>query len=134
MDVVVTHANTDFDALASLVAARRLFPGARAALTGSLNRNVREFARLHADDLDLTTAEVIDLSTVTRLIVVETAQAERLGPFEELARSGTVEVLLFDHHLGDEPDWVPSTNVVRSDDAALTTTLVGILAERSIAV
>ena len=53
MDVIATHANTDFDAFASLLAARRLYPGAVAALPGSLNRNVREFYRLHADELDV---------------------------------------------------------------------------------
>ncbi|MCY4087039.1 MAG: CBS domain-containing protein [Actinomycetia bacterium] len=134
MDLVVTHIHTDFDALASLVAARCLFPEARAALGISLNRNVEEFVRLHADDLELTAAAAVAHSAVRRLIVVETSRAERLGPFEELARSGRVEVLLFDNHPGEAPDWVPSANVIRSDDAALTTTFVGILAERSVTV
>ena len=134
VDLVVTHIHTDFDALASLVAARCLFPGARTALGASPNRNVNEFVRLHAGELELTADAAVDHSAVRRLIVVETSRAERLGPFEELARSGRVEVLLFDHHPGEAPGWVPSANVVRSDDAALTTTFVGILAKRSVTV
>ena len=50
--VVATHINTDFDAFGAMLAARRLYPGAVVCLAGSLNRNVREFYRLHADELD----------------------------------------------------------------------------------
>ena len=61
MDVITTHTNTDFDAFASLLAARRLYPGAVAALPGSLNRNVREFYRLHADELGLAEASRLEI-------------------------------------------------------------------------
>jgi tRNA nucleotidyltransferase (CCA-adding enzyme) len=50
--IVATHTNTDFDAFAAMLAARRLYPGSIVCLAGSLNRNVREFYRLHADELD----------------------------------------------------------------------------------
>ena len=50
-EVITTHGNTDFDAFASMLAARRLYPNAVIALAGSLNRNVRDFYRLHADEL-----------------------------------------------------------------------------------
>jgi tRNA nucleotidyltransferase (CCA-adding enzyme) len=62
--VIATHGNTDFDALASMLAARRLFPDATACVSGSLNRNVREFARLHADELDLVEASRLELDAI----------------------------------------------------------------------
>jgi tRNA nucleotidyltransferase (CCA-adding enzyme) len=34
--VIATHANTDFDALASMLAVRRLYPGSVVALPGAL--------------------------------------------------------------------------------------------------
>ena len=132
MDVIVSHANTDFDALAAMLAARRLYPGAVIALSGSLNRNVREFYRLHADELELAEPGRIDLDAIRRLVVVETVQPERLGEFERVARDPSVEVVVFDHHTGETPDWVKPENLVLSEDAALTTTLVGILAEREL--
>jgi tRNA nucleotidyltransferase (CCA-adding enzyme) len=133
MDVIAAHANTDFDALASMLACRRLYPGATIALHGSLNRNVREFVRLHADELELADARDLDLDQVTRLILVEAADAARLGELEPLVRRRGVEVILFDHHRRRElPGWVAGQNAVISDDGALTTTLVGILAEREI--
>jgi len=41
--VIATHGNTDFDAFAAVLAARRLYPEAVGCLAGSLDRNVREF-------------------------------------------------------------------------------------------
>jgi tRNA nucleotidyltransferase (CCA-adding enzyme) len=77
--VIATHGNTDFDAFAAMLAARRLYPGAVACLAGSLNRNVREFYRLHADELDLADASRLERDAIRRLVVVETTHAGRLG-------------------------------------------------------
>src|SRR6266550_7521053 len=74
--IVATHVNTDFDAFAAMLAARHLYPGAAVCLAGSLNRNVREFYRLHADELDFVVdASRLELDAVRRLIVVETVHA-----------------------------------------------------------
>jgi tRNA nucleotidyltransferase (CCA-adding enzyme) len=132
VDVIVTHANTDFDAFAAMLAARRLYPGAVVALSGSLNRNVRDFYRLHAEELDVAEQARVDLDAIERLIVVETSHPARLGDFERVARDPKVEVVLFDHHGDEKLDWVRPENVVRSDDGALTTTMVSILAEREL--
>jgi len=132
--VIATHGNTDFDAFGAMLAARLLYPDAVVAV-GSLNRNVRDFYRLHADELGAV-AEVgrLELDAIRRLIVVEVSNAARLGELERVARDPTVEKALFDHH-GEEglPDWLPSGTAVLSTDGALTTTLVGILAQRELA-
>ena len=132
VDVIVTHTNTDFDAFAAMLAARRLYPGAVIALTGSLNKNVRDFYRLHAEELDVLEPGRVAPEAVTRLIVVETLQPERLGEWEHVARDPEVEVVAFDHHGAARPDWLPAENLVLSEDGALTTTMVGILAEREL--
>jgi tRNA nucleotidyltransferase (CCA-adding enzyme) len=132
--VIATHGNTDFDGFASMLAARRLYPSAVVCLSGSLNRNVREFYRLHADELQAVEASRLELDAIRRLIVVETVSASRLGELESVALDAEVEKVVFDHHHhGDPPPWAPAENVVLSEDGALTTTLVGVLAEREIA-
>jgi tRNA nucleotidyltransferase (CCA-adding enzyme) len=133
-EVIATHANTDFDAFASLLAARRLYPDAVVAIQGTLNRNVREFYRLHADELDAVEASRLEPEAIRRLIVIETTSASRLGELEPVARDPEVETVVFDHHAGELPGWVKPENAVVSQDGALTTTLVGVLAEREIAV
>src|SRR5437016_3395724 len=132
--VIATHSNADFDAFASMLAVRRLYPGAVVALPGSLARNVREFYRLHADELDVTETARLELDAIERLVVVETVHASRLGDLEPVALDPQVEKVVFDHHGDELPDWVTPEKAVLSQDAALTTTLVGILAERELAV
>ena len=133
-NVIATHGNTDFDAFAAMLAARRLYPGAVACVAGSLNRNVREFYRLHADELGVVEASRLELDEIRRLIVVETVHASRLGELEPVALDPRVEKIVFDHHAGEAPEWAPPEHIVVSDDGALTTTLVGVLAERELAV
>src|SRR5205823_3668597 len=132
--VIATHGNTDFDAFAALLAARRLYPDAVACVAGSLNRNVREFARLHADELELVEASRLELDAIRRLVVVETTHASRLGELEPVALDPTVEKVVFDHHAAEPPEWAGSEHTVVSEDGALTTTLVGVLAERELPV
>src|SRR5919198_3863839 len=133
-DVIATHGNTDFDAFAAMLAARRLYPNAVVCVAGSLNRNVRELARLHADALDLVEVARLELDAIRRLVVVETTHAARLGDLEPVALDPNVEKIVFDHHDVELPEWVNPETAVLSRDGALTTTLVGILAEREIAV
>ncbi len=133
-EVIVTHGNTDFDAFAALLAAKHLYPNAVACISGSLNRNVREFFRIHADELDLVDAGRLEHDAIRRLVVVETTHAARLGELEHVALDPAVEKVIFDHHARELPAWADAESAVLSDDAALTTTLVSILAERELAV
>ena len=131
-EVIATHGNTDFDAFAAMLAARRLYPGAVVAI-GSLNRNVRDFYRLHVEELDpVVEISRLEPDAIRRLVVVETVDASRLGDLEAVALDPNVEKALFDHHAGELPEWVCPEAAVLSRDGALTTTLVGILAEREI--
>ena len=119
-EVIVTHGNTDFDAFASMLAARRLYPGAVVCVSGSLSRNVREFYRLHAEELDVAEASRLDRTAIRRLVVVDTTQPDRLGDLEQVALDPAVETVFFDHHGQEGGD----EGSVASPDGALTTTLL----------
>src|SRR5947207_5974844 len=121
-EVIATHGNTDFDAFASMLGARRLYPDAVVCVSGSLSRNVREFARLHAEELEVVDASRLELDAIRRLVVVDTVHAGRLGELAPVARDPAVEKIVFDHHGDKQPDWVPPEHLVVSEDAALSTT------------
>ena len=131
--VIATHGNTDFDAFGAMLAARLLYPDAVVAV-GTLNRNVRDFYRLHADELGaIVEIKRLELDAIRRMIVVEASNASRLGELERVALDPTVEKVLFDHHGEEElPGWLSPEAAVLSTDGALTTTLAGILAEREL--
>ena len=54
-EVILTHEHTDFDALASLLAASLLYPDAYPVLPHQLNRNVREFLALYRNHFPFVT-------------------------------------------------------------------------------
>ncbi len=96
MRLVVTHEQPDFDALASAALATVLFPGSVAALEGTVKGGVGELLKLYRDQMPLVDADEVDLDEVEELIVVDTAERNRLGRFAELV--GRVPVTVFDHH------------------------------------
>lgn len=133
-EIIVTHANTDFDGFAASVAASRLYPEAKICFSGSLNRNVREFFNLHADEIDTVDTAMVDLDSVRRLIIVDTVHCNRLGEFEPLCDREGVEVVVFDHHrLGaasSQPGFVSPENYVLTEDGSLVTTMLKIIHDR----
>ena len=98
MQIVTTHKNTDFDALASVIAATILYPGSRPILPNNLNPNVKAFLSIHKDLLQIGAVDDIDLGAVTRLIVVDVNTWERLDRMASLKDKDDLEVFLWDHH------------------------------------
>ena len=135
--VITTHQNADFDAFAATVAAARLYPEARIVFAGSLNRNVREFAAMHGEDLPITGLKDLAQEAVERLIVVDTADCTRLAELAPLCERPGVEVVVFDHHLTEgvqRPLFVRGENWVVSADGAQATSMLHILRERDLPV
>jgi tRNA nucleotidyltransferase (CCA-adding enzyme) len=135
-ELIATHGNTDFDAFAAMVAARKLYPEAQISLGGAVNRNVREFQALHADAVPVVDPADVDRDTVRRLILVDTVHANRLGDLGDLCGREGVQVVAFDHHAhpGDLPAYLDADALVSSGDGSLVTLLVRIIAERGIPV
>src|SRR5207244_13031418 len=79
VDVIVTHVNTDFDAFASMLAARRLYPDACVALSDSLNRNASELYRQHADELDVGGPGRLDPAANEQTTTIRAVPAHPLG-------------------------------------------------------
>jgi tRNA nucleotidyltransferase (CCA-adding enzyme) len=133
-ELIATHTNTDFDAFAAMVAARKLYPEAALCLGGAVNRNVREFQALYADLIPVLDPGDVDRASVRRLIVVDTVHANRLGDLADICERDDVQVVAFDHHSheGDLPSFITPDNLVSSADGSLVTLLVGIVAERGI--
>ncbi len=96
MDVITTHLNADFDGLASMVAARKLYPGALLVFPGGAQETIRSFLAVH--DLGITRLKDLDLERVTRLVLVDTQEPERIGVLQTLFGKPAVQVHVYDHH------------------------------------
>ncbi len=96
MDVITTHLNADFDGLASMVAGRKLYPGAALVFPGGTQETVQCFLAVH--DLGVTRLKELDLNQVTRLILMDCQEAERIGPLRGLVGKPGVLLHIYDHH------------------------------------
>jgi tRNA nucleotidyltransferase (CCA-adding enzyme) len=118
MHLIATHDNADFDAVASLLGASKLYAGAVAVIPHRLNRNVRDFLHLYWDAFAFITPEELPKPTskqggkptIQRLTLVDTQHMPDLpglGPETELQ--------VIDHHspsAGLPPDAVTTIQPV----------------------
>ncbi len=132
MDLVISHVNADFDCLASLAAAARLYPGAILSFPGSQEKNLREFSARHPELLPpILRSKEIELSKISRLIVVDCQEATRIGRFSELIGKPGVELHLYDHH-PVSPDTIPYTSGIVRSAGSTATIMVSLMRERGI--
>jgi tRNA nucleotidyltransferase (CCA-adding enzyme) len=132
MRLITTHINADFDGLASMVAALKIYPDAVMAFPGSQERNVRDFISqnlLYSYDFPKT--KDIDLKAVDTLILVDTRSSERIGPFSECLTNPGIKLHLYDHHIQHSGDLHGELEVIE-DFGSTTTLLVNILREKKI--
>ncbi|SHO49061.1 CBS domain-containing protein [Desulfopila aestuarii] len=109
MQIVTSHKQTDFDALASIVAATLLYPGSVGVVPKETSRNVSRFLSTHKTAFNLILPQEVEHDKVTRLIVVDTASWQRLDRMDKLKKRTDLDIHLWDHHAlgGDiQANWV----------------------------
>jgi len=112
MEVITTHISADFDCVAAMVATQKLYPTAYMVFSGSLEKAVQDYLKAFQHPFQFYKAREVDLETVTRLIVVDTQDPERIGVFKSLLDNKNVEVHVYDHHLD-------VANPIRADKAVV---------------
>ncbi|NOZ72129.1 MAG: CBS domain-containing protein [Chloroflexi bacterium] len=93
MEVILTHEHADFDALASLLAASKLFPQAIPVLPRKLNRNLRDFLVLYRGVLPFVRAEELPKRRVEQAIFVDTQTAQAVR-----GMTHNTPIRIIDHH------------------------------------
>jgi tRNA nucleotidyltransferase (CCA-adding enzyme) len=117
MHLIVTHEQSDFDAIASLVGACLLDPQALAVMPRRINRNVRAYLTLYGDDLPLVAFSDLPRRRIARLTLVDT---QSMPSLKGLGRNTQVHVV--DHHPLDrelDPAWT-----VHVEEVGATATLI----------
>jgi tRNA nucleotidyltransferase (CCA-adding enzyme) len=133
MDLVTTHLNADFDAFASMVAAKKLYPEAVLAFSGSQEKSVRDYFGQSEHVFEFHRPKDIPLEQITRLIVVDTRQPGRIGNFAKCLDNRGLEIHLYDHHPDAPGDLKGQVEIIRP--AGSTATIFAqLFQERQIAV
>jgi len=97
MDIITSHINADFDSLASMVAAKKLYPGAEIVFPGSQEKKLRDFLEAF-QPLKIRRIKDIDIAKVRKLIIVDTKVPGRIGPLAELVSDKKIKIHIYDHH------------------------------------
>jgi tRNA nucleotidyltransferase (CCA-adding enzyme) len=129
MEIIIPHINTDLDALGAAVGARLLYPEAKIVLPGTANPQATEFLSLHRYALRVLSWRDVPLDQVTRAVIVDTADRERLGEFGRLPEG--VEIHLYDHH-PPEPDDITGRLEIREQVGAASTIIAELLEEAGV--
>lgn len=98
MKIITTHIGADFDSLAAMIAASKLYPGARPCFSGSAGRNVREFLKRNPGRWDILTPSQIDMNLITTLIVVDARSPARIASFADILGRPGLKIYVYDHH------------------------------------
>jgi len=131
-EVITTHVNADFDALASMIAARKLYPEASLVFPGAQEKNLRNFFLYSTSYLfDFAKMKQIDFDQVKRLVIVDTRQRSRIGKFAELVDRKGMEIHIYDHHPASKDDIHGNIEII-GKDGSTTTLLTGLIREKGI--
>ncbi len=99
LTIITTHVNADFDALASMLAAQKLYPDSLVVLPGTQEKNIRNFfIKSMAYLYNMVDINDIDFSDIKKLILVDTKQPNRIGKLSSILKSPDIEIHIYDHH------------------------------------
>ena len=97
--IITSHSNADFDALASMLAAQKLYPDAVVIFPGSQEKTLRDFFISSMSYLfNMADLKTVDFSYVKKLVLVDTKQKTRIPHVKELINKHEIEIHIYDHH------------------------------------
>lgn len=131
--IITGHMNADFDALAAMVAAGKLYPEATLVAPSMLER---QGSHLFSDSIaylfNLRQPKECDFSDVTLLVVVDTHQKGRIEHVNAALDNPGLEIHVYDHHPDSENDIAADKSVIKPWGSA-TSIITHIIKERGIA-
>ncbi|BBO88646.1 CBS domain-containing protein [Desulfosarcina ovata] len=134
LTIITSHVNADFDAMASMLAAQKLYPEARVVFPGSQERNLRNFFIQSMVYLfNIVELNRIDFAAVSRLVLVDTRRRNRIGDLARVLDNPDLEIHIYDHHPKNDDD-IPAHKEFHMLTGATVTILSEILQKKMIPV
>ncbi|XPV77876.1 MAG: CBS domain-containing protein [Desulfovibrio sp.] len=131
--VITGHVNADFDALAAMVAASKLYDDCVLVYPGSQEQNLRKFYIESITYLyNFKSLKDIDIDGVETLVTVDTRQANRVPQVAPLLERKDVEIHCYDHHPDSDDDLDASFQIVDTTWGSTTAIICNLLEQRGI--
>jgi tRNA nucleotidyltransferase (CCA-adding enzyme) len=126
MDIILTHEQADFDALAAMLAASLLAEESQPVLPNRVNRNVRKFINLYGAELPFVDARDLPAENIQQVTLVDTQSLVTLKGIHK-----NTQIHVVDHHQAKpdlSADWICKLEKL----GATTTILVEMLMDRDV--
>jgi len=134
LTVITTHINADFDALASMLAAHKLYPDSIVVFPGSQEKNLRNFFISSMVYLfNMVDLKDIDLARIKKLVLVDTRHPHRIGRLADILKNSGLEIHIYDHH-PSTPNDIKAHHEISRLTGATVTILTEILKQKKIAI
>ncbi|MFP4573614.1 MAG: CBS domain-containing protein [Desulfobacterales bacterium] len=99
LTIITSHTNADFDAVGSMLAAQKLYPGSLVVFPGFHEKSMKNFfVSTMAYLFNMADYRKIEPESIDRLVIVDTKQASRIGEVEKLLNRPGMEIHIYDHH------------------------------------
>lgn len=147
--IITSHVNSDFDSVASMLAAQKLYPNSTVIFPGSQEKNLRDFFISSMSYLfNMENPGSIDFSSVKTLVLVDTRQKNRIPAVAELIdkradqeknvvsnateeSAPNIEIHIYDHHPRQQDD-LKGVIDINLQTGATVTILSKLIRERKI--
>ncbi len=134
MKVITTHLAADFDAFASAVCLRRLYPDHCVVFPGSLEAAVRRYLADTGTELPAVRLREARRHRWEDVVIVDTRSRSRLGEAWLLTQQSECPVTVIDHHVCEEgDDEVPASRLVFRPVGSTSTIVVELLQQHGLA-
>lgn len=120
MIAILTHPNADLDALASQVAASRLYPESVIIAPSQLSPAVSRFLALHRDHFQIRELKEVDANTIQKIVIVDVRDERRLTEFSSFLSCASCPVEVWDHHPKGPQDIKADLEVIEPLGACVT--------------
>jgi tRNA nucleotidyltransferase (CCA-adding enzyme) len=118
MHLIVTHDNADFDAIASLLGAAKLYADALPVLPRRVNRNVRDFLHLYWDEFPLILPQDVPSHKSVQVARVTLVDSQHLPSLKGMTDRTQIHVI--DHHALSRELPPGTQSIVQSTGATAT--------------
>ncbi|NLB35556.1 MAG: hypothetical protein GX817_07090 [Elusimicrobia bacterium] len=130
MILLATHSGADFDALASLMLASKLYTGSKIFLSPGPGKKVRKFLEKEGFPGEIAKEDELENLKADILVLLDISSIRRTGGAGQFLNPKT-EIHIYDHHPPRQSDSDAAVEV-RRKTGATATILVGLLREKGI--
>jgi len=130
--IITSHINADFDAIASMLAAQKLYPDSIIIFPGSQEKSLRDFFISSTSYFfNMQISNPLIFSQTSKLVIVDTRQKNRLSHVSRIIDKKNIEIIIYDHHPAMKGDIKGAFETIRQTGAT-TTILTSLLQENNI--